>query len=267
MFGRRILIAVPHPDDEVVACCAATFRARTEGASIFALYMTNGCIAQDTLWPWQRRHYKAYVARRQAEAREAARLLGITPVGWSTRPARHLSRHLPEALGELRDAVAAHRIDELWVPAYEGGNADHDALNALGSLMRDHCAILEFAEYNFFGGNARAQTFPFPDGREQTLMLTPEERDLKRRMLALYSSEKKNLGYVGMERECFRPLAGYDYARPPHPGTLWYARFQWVPFRHPRVDFTRPAALSRTLARFVSDSKDSKNLPRVTLAG
>ncbi len=36
----------------------------------------------------------------------------------------------------------------------------------------------------------------------------------------------------------FRPFAGYDYARPPHPGVLFYQRFQWVWPRHPRVDYT-----------------------------
>jgi hypothetical protein len=98
------------------------------------------------------------------------------------------------------------------------------------------------------------------------LQLTPDERALKKKALALYRSEKLNLNYVGVERECFRPLTGYDYSRPPHPGLLWYARFQWVPFRHPRVDFTRPSEVSGAIARLVSDSKDSKNFPAATAA-
>ena len=42
MFGQRILILVPHPDDEVVAGCAAIGRAQAAGAKIFALYLTHG---------------------------------------------------------------------------------------------------------------------------------------------------------------------------------------------------------------------------------
>ena len=37
----------------------------------------------------------------------------------------------------------------------------------------------------------------------------------------------------------------------PHAGTMFYARFRWVPF-HPRVDRTDPAEFYRALGEFVS---------------
>jgi LmbE family N-acetylglucosaminyl deacetylase len=270
MFGKRILVLVPHPDDEVVACSATIERARAEGAEIFALYITHGCIAQDAMWSWQRKNYDAGVARRRLEAELAAKLLGITPVGWMPRPARHVGRELPKVYDEIRDAIAAHNIDQLWVPAYEGGNADHDALNAVAGLLAGSfnknrtnsspleggrtrpLSVLEFAEYNYFGGKAESQSFPYPNGTETIIPLRPEEQNKKRMALALYKSEQKNLGYVKTERECYRPLADYDYSKPPHPGTLWYARFQWVPFRHPRVDFTRPEDVSAAISAFLT---------------
>jgi LmbE family N-acetylglucosaminyl deacetylase len=255
MFGKRILIAVPHPDDEVVACAAAIGRARQAGTEIFALYLTHGCIAQEVRWPWDRKHHDAHVARRRAQTEQAAKFLSITPVGWSPRPARHLWRELSKVREEIRVAIAAHGIDQLWVPAYEGGNADHDGLNAVGTQLKQQISVIEFAEYNFFGGNAHSQKFPIHNGTEQTIILTPEERAKKTAALALYKSEKSNLNYVKTERECWRPLAAYDYARPPHPGTLWYARFQWVPFQHPRVDFTKPEDVSAKIVNFL------KNMP------
>jgi LmbE family N-acetylglucosaminyl deacetylase len=250
MFGKRILIAVPHPDDEVVACCTAIDRAQEEGASVFALYLTNGCIARETLWPWQRKYYDANVARRRAEAEQAAAFLGIAPIGWSPRPARHLWRELPQVRAEIEAAAAHYGIDQLWVPAYEGGNADHDALNALGLIMARRVSVLEFAEYNFCGGRARSQEFPLTNGTEQVLTLSPLERERKAAALAFYASEQLNLNYVKTARECWRPLAAYDYAKPPHAGKLWYARFQWVPFRHPRVDFTAPQEVSAAILHF-----------------
>jgi LmbE family N-acetylglucosaminyl deacetylase len=243
----RILILVPHPDDEVVACAAAMARARLEGTEIFALYLTHGCIAKDTVWPWQRRRYAAIVGRRRAEAEQAARALGIQPVGWSDRPARHLWRELPQAREEIRAAITACPPDQLWLPAFEGGNADHDGLNALGQLFKPDLKVMEFAEYNYCGGHSQAQTFPYPNGTETTLILTPEEKSRKQAALRLYASEKLNLNYVGTDQECYRPLADYDYSRPPHPGTLWYTRFQWVPFRHPGVDFTDPADVAAAI--------------------
>lgn len=252
-FGKRILIAIPHPDDEVVGFSAAIGRAQQEGAQIFALYLTNGCIAHDTLWPWQRKHHTHYVARRKVEGEKVAAFLGITPAGWNeVRPARHLWRELAAVRKEIAAALATHNIDQLWVPAYEGGNADHDGLNAVAQSFAPQISVLEFAEYNFHGGKARSQEFPFPNGTEITLTLTPDEQAKKRDALALYVSEQMNLDYVHAQHECFRPLASYDYNRPPHEGTLWYARFQWVPFRHPRVDFTNPQDVCGAMQVFLT---------------
>src|ERR1700733_6703205 len=92
MFGKRILILAAHPDDEVVACAATIGHAQARGAEIFTLYLTHGCIARDVMWFWQREKYETRVAHRRMEGEEAARLLGVTPVGWASRPARHLWR-------------------------------------------------------------------------------------------------------------------------------------------------------------------------------
>jgi LmbE family N-acetylglucosaminyl deacetylase len=249
--ASRILVLAAHPDDEVVACAAAIGRAQQQGAQVMALFMTHGCLSRETLWPWQRSRYDAFVTRRRTEAEQACRFLNLTPVGFSERPARHLWRHLPEAYTEVLTVLDAHRIDQVWVPAYEGGNADHDGLNAIGQKLSPRIRVLEFAEYNFASGKAHSQEFPFSNGMEQILTLTPDEQARKKAALAIYASEQKNLGYVRMEQECCRRLAAYDYSKPPHEGTLWYARFQWVPFPHPRVDFTKADEVSKAIEEFL----------------
>ena len=247
-----MLILVPHPDDEVVGCCAAIGRARAAGARVTALYLTHGCLDADTVWPWERARQGAMVERRRAEARAAAALLGIEPRGQPDRAARQLWRNLASAEAEARSALAASSADQLWVPAYEGGNPDHDGANAIGRRLADEGVdVLEFAEYNFAGGRARSHSFPEPNGQETVLTLTPAEQAMKRRALGLYASERGNLGYVAVGQECFRPLSRYDYGAPPHVGPLWYARFQWVPFRHPGVDFTRPEAVSAAIQAYL----------------
>ncbi|NTU76228.1 MAG: PIG-L family deacetylase [Alphaproteobacteria bacterium] len=252
MFGKRILLLIPHPDDEVVAYAATLEHARQKGAKIFALYLTHGCVAQETMWPWQRSLYTTCVTRRRYEAEKAARHLGIKALSWSARPARHLWRNLPAIYAELQQTIDAYAINQLWVPAYEGGNADHDGANALGHAFSDRLSVLEFAEYNFFGRKKHAQEFPFSTGTEQTILLTPHEQASKRALLGNYASEQGNLNYVEVNQECFRPLAPYDYSKPPHEGTLWYTRFQWVPFRHPRVDFTKPEEVCAAITEFLS---------------
>lgn len=251
IFAARVLILVPHPDDEVVGFCAAIGRAQTMGAKIFALYLSHGCIAKEDLWPWQRLSYDSRVAKRLSEAEEVANLLGITPTGFSNRPTRRLRRELPAVAKEILKSVSDYAIDQIWVPAYEGGHADHDALNGLCAKMKVFLPpVLEFSEYHFANKEKHAQDFIAPNGTEAVLRLSPKERMFKEMVLGLYASEKKNLDYVQTEKEVYRPLAAYDYAKPPHEGPLWYARFQWVPFRHPRVDFARPEEISAALAAF-----------------
>jgi LmbE family N-acetylglucosaminyl deacetylase len=251
-FGASILILAPHPDDEVVGCAAAIAHARAAGAKLSVLFLTHGCVDRQTMWPWVRNGYEAAVARRRAEAERVCADLGLAVAGWSDRPARHLWRELAAAEAEVRRAIAMAGAEQLWAPAFEGGNPDHDGANAIAArLAAEGMSVLEFAEYNLAGGRAHSHQFPEPSGSEWVIALTAEERAAKRRCLALYASERGNLRYVGTERERLRPLATYDYARPPHAGRLWYARFQWVPFRHPQVDFTDPAEVYAAISTYL----------------
>ncbi len=249
-FGTRILVLVPHPDDEVVACSATIGRAQAAGSTVFAAYLTHGCVPLKQLWPWQRKRHAEQIQQRHEEARLVAQRLGITPAFWSRRPARHLWRQLPQVLGEVLHLIEKHQIDQIWVPAYEGGNADHDGLNAVGAQLATMVSVLEFAEYNWFGGTSNSHRFPYPTPETITLELTPEERTTKVECLALYASEQRTLSYVETQRESFRRLVDYDYQKPPHPGLLWYMRFQWVPFHHPGVDRARQSQVSRMIRAF-----------------
>jgi LmbE family N-acetylglucosaminyl deacetylase len=237
MKAARVLLVIPHPDDEVVGCAAAIARARAQGTAFLGLYLTTGVPAREAFWPWQRRSHGRRVAERRREAQAAASALGIEPVAFADRPSRRLKSYLPEAKAELEAAIARTSADALWVSAWEGGHQDHDVANFLAARFRDRMPVAEFAEYNFAGGRVRSQRFPQETGEETVLKLTPEEAATKRGLLALYCSEQDNLAHVGTEKESLRPLPAHDYAAPPHPGRLFRERFHWVPFPHPRIDF------------------------------
>lgn len=240
----------------MVGCSAAIGRAQAAGARVSVLFLTHGCVERAAMWPWARGRYDEVVARRRAEATRACADLGVDIAGWSDRPARRLWRELATAEGETRQALAQTGADQVWAPAFEGGNPDHDGANAIASrLTADDVEVLEFAEYNFLGARPHLHRFPQPTGAEAVLELTPEEQAEKRRCLALYASERGNLGYVATDRETFRPLAPHDYGASPHAGRLWFARFQWVPFRHPQVDFTDPREVYAAIGAYVASPK------------
>jgi LmbE family N-acetylglucosaminyl deacetylase len=248
--GGRILVLAPHPDDEVVGCAAAIARARLRGARVFVLYLTTGLPAAELAWPWHRRSHARRVARRRGEAAEVAARLDVQPVGAGHWPSRSLRLHLHEARALVAARAAACAADTVWVPAYEGGHQDHDAANLIASTLAG-VQVLEFAEYNACAG-VRSHEFPAITGGELALALTAAEAQRKRALLACYRSERGNLRHVRVERECFRPLPRHDYRRAPHPGTLFYQRFQWIPLHHPRVDDTPPAEVCAAFARYLA---------------
>ena len=252
MNGARPLILIPHPDDEVVGCATAIVRARAAGAAVSGLYLTTGVPAREQLWPWCRKRYAAMIARRREEAERAASALGLSPTDFLDWPARTLKSHLDEATAAISRALREREIDEIWTPAWEGGHQDHDVTNFLASRFAGKVPVWEFAEYNLAGGRVRSQSFPQSNGAEEVLMLTAEEARFKVELLSTYRSERGNLRYVRLQQEGLRPLAQYDYRSAPHPGKLFCERFQWVPFRHPRVDFDRPEIVREMLAEWAA---------------
>jgi LmbE family N-acetylglucosaminyl deacetylase len=255
MIGKRILILVPHPDDEIVGCTAAIARALSAGRQVFTLYLTTGVAPVEMHWRWQRADHAARVRRRRDEALRVAARLGVKPVAFLAWSARTLRDHLGDARAHVAAALAdpALAIDAVWVPAYEGGHQDHDVTNMLAStLERRSRAVqfLEFAEYNYRDSIVRSHEFVVPSRDDVVLVLTAQERQLKADLLDAYASERANLRHIEIGRERFRPLARYDYSRPPHASPLFYERFQWIPFRHPRVDFTSPTQVCEAMVQF-----------------
>lgn len=207
------------------------------------------------MWKWDQKNYQRKVERRLKEAARVAEFFGIHNAGAPPRrAAREIWKDLKGAMWEVRQAMQKCAPDRVWVPAYEGGNPDHDGLNAVASQLGE-MAVWEFSEYHFNRGQAHSNRFITAKDGEEVLTLTREEKAMKRAALKLYASEALNLSYIQCEQEALRPLAKYNYKKPPHPGRLWYTRFQWVPFKHPAVDFTRPEEVSKAIGDFLKGAK------------
>lgn len=242
---------IPHPDDEIVGCGAAILRARRHGSRVFGLYLSNGVPAPENDWPWRRRRNAARVARRWREAAAVCTRLGMTEAARLDAPTRTLRLRMADAETAVARALTETQAETIWCPAFEGAHQDHDAASALASRFAARAPVWEFAEYNNVGGRTRSQQFPDRRPGEIVLDLAPGERQNKRELLRAYASEHGNLAHIGAARESFRPLPAHDYARPPHEGTLFYARYRWVPF-HPRVDRTDPLRVYEDLASFLA---------------
>ncbi len=264
MYGARILVLIPHPDDEVVGAAFAIRAARGQRATVVGLDLTHGRSPRDTAWPWARgSRFDALVAVRRDEAKRAAAALGILRIADTGIAARQLRFHLAATRLRVLDAIEAHDIDTVWVPAFEGAHQDHDCANAVAASVArgggGNLTAWEFAEYNNAGG-AQRNAFPKENGTERWVDATDAvAMRWKTDLLAIYGSERGNLARIGAggaaERECFRPLPPYDYRVRPHAGRLYYERYRWVPFRHPRLDRVSALDVAKSITNFLREAE------------
>ena len=119
---------------------------------------------------------------------------------------------------------------------YEGGHPDHDAtafaVHAACRLLRHEGttppALVEMTSYHLRAGALTTYEFlPNGEGPVITVRLGMEERFLKRRMVECHATQQQVLDHFPIDIERFRPAPRYDFARPPHPGRLYYEQFDW----------------------------------------
>lgn len=254
---KRTLVLVAHPDDEVIGCGGLLQRMK-QAAIVFC---TDGAPYDDYFW----RSYgsrEAYARLRQEEARRALRYIGrnVEPIFLADRdPAlvdQQLFRFLPQAFDTLNRLIREWLPDALLTLAYEGGHPDHDSCCFLtAQLAREHAIpAWEVPLYHrSTDGLGVKQEFAIPGDDEVVLHASPDEQDVKRKMLEAYASQGDIVAHFGVDLERIRPIADYDFSRPPLPGVLNYEAWQW------RIT---GAEVAEGFVRFLEERKRKPDLVR-----
>lgn len=229
------LVVMAHPDDEVVSLGSRLLRLR----EATLVHVTDGAPRDGVD---ARKHGFAgpeeYARARREELEQAVALAGI-------EPSQLLELGCPDQQASLRMAEIARKISELiekirpeWIVTlpYEGGHPDHDAtafgvhagcrvLEARGARSP---AIVEATGYHVGPMGIEVYRFLPAAGHEPvTVVLSEQERQLKRKMLECFASQQETLAYFPVELERFRAAPQYDFTRPPHEGTLYYEMYPW----------------------------------------
>lgn len=229
---NRTLLLVAHPDDESISCGALLQRMREP----IVIYATDGGPQDDYFWK-QYGSRENYVGLRREEARNALGAVGVHDIVWLADAEgqqftdQRLFRHLPAAFDALRQAVDEKKPDAILTLAYEGGHPDHDSCNFLGRQVADAFELPAWEAPLYFrraDNNVLLQEFHSSNGTEIELRPSEEESRRKRAMCEAYVSQRGVVAiFENNTREVFRPMAQYDYSRPPHPGQLNYEAWQW----------------------------------------
>jgi len=121
MSAPNVMVIAPHPDDEVLGC-GGTIRLRIErGDRVSAVFLTSGELGLKHL-P-QRKAWSI----REAEARRAARILGLHRLFFLHQPDWTLDQHLKTASAALRPLLKAHLPDVIYLPHPDDAHPDHRA--------------------------------------------------------------------------------------------------------------------------------------------
>ena len=222
----RTLVLVAHPDDEAVGCGILLQRIR-HATVVFA---TNGAPQSDFFWSSYGSR-ENYAAVRAGEARNALHTVGVKDIHHlGSFGDQELHSHLNAAYEELCDVLEHTRSEAILTLAYEGGHPDHDCCAFLGSeLAADYgLPVWEMPLYHRTErGETQRQTFLAQVGGEKSIHANETELACKLEMFRKYRSQAKVLREFSAGIECVRPLAAYDFSRPPHSGQLNYEAWQW----------------------------------------
>lgn len=116
-----MLVIAPHPDDEVIGCGGTLCLHARRGERVAAVFLTSGELGLKQL-PRE----KAW-ATREAEARAAAKILGLTDLHFLRQPDWTLDQHRAAAARALRRVLRQEQPALVYLPHPEDGHPDHQA--------------------------------------------------------------------------------------------------------------------------------------------
>jgi LmbE family N-acetylglucosaminyl deacetylase len=191
----RVLVFAPHPDDESIASGGLLQIARSAGAAVRVVVLTDG---DNNPWPqrWveKRWHIGAaerarWGAQRRDEARAAMRILSIDEADASFLGLPDLGltdllmRADPQAVESLRAHLDEFRPTLLVLPALSDRHPDHSATHILSRLALTRCQ------------SAAPQLLPFavhgktPGENLVSVHLSAGQRDIKQAAILAHASQ------------------------------------------------------------------------------
>jgi LmbE family N-acetylglucosaminyl deacetylase len=132
-MAEAVLVVAPHPDDEAIGCGGMICLHRQRGDPVRVVFLTSG--ERGLAGPSD----EVVCSIREAEAREAAAVLGVTGLDFLRLPDLGVAEHLEEGSERLGDVLKVHRPDLIYLPHPEEAHPDHEAaLPLVRAARRPH---------------------------------------------------------------------------------------------------------------------------------
>ena len=221
----KVLLVMAHADDETAW---AASRLLSLGDRLTLVFVTDSAPKNDsTIKDYGYSSRDSYAAVRREERAKALATAGIRPE--QVRDLNFVDQEVRLHLAPLRDSLLAllgdFEPEVILTHAYEGGNADHDAVAwAVHAAVRARRkagmlapVIIECSGYHRRLGRAVCARFLPAGGCESRKMrLTGSVRAIKGAMYECYRSQESFLRHLPDDIECFRCAPRYDFRDPPN---------------------------------------------------
>lgn len=139
----NVLVVAPHPDDEALGCGGALCLHSDRGDRVSVIYLTSGELGLKELAVADARRV------REAEAEDAATILGATSTCFLRQPDWFLGDHIEEAVRLVTAQVDEVGPDLIYLPHAEEWHPDHRAASAIVAalpIMTNHLLKLRAYE-------------------------------------------------------------------------------------------------------------------------
>ena len=225
--GDRVLLVVPHPDDESLAMGGLIQRLGSSGATARLLMVTNG---DNNPWPqrWLEKRWRIspedqqrWGALRRQEARNAlqklgfqgeARFLHFPDQGITSRLLRADAETVERFCCEIREWNPTRIV----IPSAYDLHPDHNGLYVLLQIALDRMGLAHLPQLHFLVHCKRPDLVPC----RQDVRLSEHERHVKRQAIHCHGtqmalSSKRFLAYARPEEAYYEP-APVEAAMPNH---------------------------------------------------
>jgi LmbE family N-acetylglucosaminyl deacetylase len=112
------------------------------------------------------------------------------------------------------------------LPLPKGEAEERVSISSADQSSTGVSVILEMSSYHLGPEGLHSGDFLPVHTRTRSLPLTSEERALKQQLFACFRTQQHVLRWFRTDVEAFRVAPEYDFAQPPHPGTLCYEQFK-----------------------------------------
>jgi LmbE family N-acetylglucosaminyl deacetylase len=167
LLPGRVLVAVPHMDDAVLAC-GGTLRQLPDASEVHLVYASDGRASPEPVLPWRDRVDDDLFPIRREEARAALARLGVPgdQLHFLELPDGRLRRHRASLVAGLRELTQRIAPERLLIPFRFDQNLDHLAVSRAGFEAAEAigASVVEYFVYYRLrllpGGDLRAYLRP-----------------------------------------------------------------------------------------------------------